>query len=61
LVKLRVSGAAELEDLIRSRIAGIPGVKETRTHIALATIKETSLFPIEAPAGRPESDDAPGN
>jgi len=61
LVKLRVSGAAELEELIRSRIAGIPGVKETRTHIALATVKETSLFPIEAPTSGAEGEDAAGN
>ncbi len=42
MVKLRVSDNAELETILRTRIASIDIVKETKTLIALSTLKETA-------------------
>jgi Lrp/AsnC family leucine-responsive transcriptional regulator len=47
LVKLRVADTHALADVLRERIATIPGVKQTRTGVVLATIKETARIPID--------------
>lgn len=46
LVKLRARDAAHLGQLIRNRIAKIPGVRSTRTTIVLETVKETPRLPV---------------
>jgi Lrp/AsnC family leucine-responsive transcriptional regulator len=46
LVKMRARDAAQLGQLIRNRIAKIPGVRSTRTTIVLETIKETPRLPV---------------
>jgi Lrp/AsnC family transcriptional regulator, leucine-responsive regulatory protein len=47
LVKVRVAGPRELDDLIRDRIETITAVRTTRSYIALSTTKETARIPIE--------------
>jgi Lrp/AsnC family leucine-responsive transcriptional regulator len=47
LLKVRVSGPAELERLVRETIGCIRGVKATGTSIVLTTIKETARIPID--------------
>jgi Lrp/AsnC family transcriptional regulator, leucine-responsive regulatory protein len=47
LVKLRVSNAAALGKVIREKITPLPGVRTTRTAIALSTYKETARIPLE--------------
>jgi Lrp/AsnC family transcriptional regulator, leucine-responsive regulatory protein len=42
LVKLRISDNAELETILRTHIANINIVKETKTFIALSTFKESA-------------------
>lgn len=42
MVKLRVSDNTELETILRTRIAPLEGVKDTRTFIALSTYKESA-------------------
>lgn len=42
MVKLRVDDHCELETILRTRIASIDIVKETRTFIVLSTFKETA-------------------
>ena len=49
LVKLRVADHRALGELVRRQIAGIPGVRGTRTSICLATLKETWRIPLDAP------------
>ena len=46
-VKLRVADPGALHDLLQMEIRPIKGVQAVRTHIALATIKESSHIPIE--------------
>lgn len=46
LVKLRVSGTAELNHLLQADIGHIDGVSGTCTHVVLDTIKETANIPI---------------
>jgi Lrp/AsnC family leucine-responsive transcriptional regulator len=47
LIKVRVATAADLDHLVRERIAKLPGVKSTRSYIAMATFKETARIPID--------------
>jgi Lrp/AsnC family transcriptional regulator, leucine-responsive regulatory protein len=54
LLKLRARDAEHVGELIRTRIAGVPGVGSTRTTIVLGSVKETSNLPLPAQA---ESDD----
>ncbi|MBT3177503.1 MAG: Lrp/AsnC family transcriptional regulator [Desulfobacula sp.] len=42
MVKLRVSDNCELETILRTRIASLDIVKETKTFIALSTFKESA-------------------
>ncbi|MGF1457546.1 MAG: Lrp/AsnC family transcriptional regulator [Leptolyngbyaceae cyanobacterium] len=49
LLKVRCQGTAGLERLISNHIKEIPGVLQTRTTIALSTIKETIALPIVVP------------
>jgi Lrp/AsnC family leucine-responsive transcriptional regulator len=42
MAKLKISGNAELDTIIRKEIAAIDGVKSTRTSIALSTFKESA-------------------
>jgi Lrp/AsnC family leucine-responsive transcriptional regulator len=42
MVKLRISDNAELEHILRTQIANINIVKETKTFIALSTFKESA-------------------
>jgi Lrp/AsnC family transcriptional regulator, leucine-responsive regulatory protein len=46
LIKIRARDAEHLGQLLRSRVARIPGVRSTRTTIVLETVKETSRLPI---------------
>ena len=46
LIKIRARDAEHLGQLLRSRVARIPGVRSTRTTIVLDTVKETSRLPI---------------
>jgi Lrp/AsnC family leucine-responsive transcriptional regulator len=46
LTKVRVGDPSELDHLIRDRIRAIPGVCATRSHIVMATIKETARIPL---------------
>ncbi len=46
LVKLRAADPGELGRIIRHRIAGIEGVRSTRTLIVMDTVKETARIPI---------------
>lgn len=47
LIKVRVAGPTELDNLVRSHISAIPGVRSTRSQIVLATMKETARIPID--------------
>ena len=47
LIKVRVAGTEELNELVRERIRSIPGVRATRTLIVLTTIKETARITID--------------
>ncbi|NOX34435.1 MAG: Lrp/AsnC family transcriptional regulator [Deltaproteobacteria bacterium] len=42
MVKLRVSNNKELETVLRTKIANLDGVKDTKTFIALSTYKESA-------------------
>jgi len=42
MVKLRVSDNSELETILRTQIANLDSVKETKTSIALSTFKESA-------------------
>lgn len=42
MIKLRVSGNTELETILRTQIASLEVVKETKTFIALSTYKESA-------------------
>lgn len=53
LLKVRTRDAEHLGQLLRSHIAGIPGVRSTRTTIVLESIKETPVIGAE-PEGRDE-------
>lgn len=46
LVKLRAADPLALGQVVRREIAGIRGVRSTRTAIALETVKETARIPI---------------
>lgn len=46
LIKVRARDAEHLGQLLRTRIARIPGVRSTRTTIVLETVKETPRLPI---------------
>jgi Lrp/AsnC family leucine-responsive transcriptional regulator len=46
LIKVRARDAEHLGQLLRTRVARIPGVRSTRTTIVLDTVKETSRLPI---------------
>jgi Lrp/AsnC family transcriptional regulator, leucine-responsive regulatory protein len=46
LIKVRTRDAEQLGQLLRTRVARIPGVRSTRTTIVLDTVKETSRLPI---------------
>jgi Lrp/AsnC family transcriptional regulator, leucine-responsive regulatory protein len=46
LIKVRARDAEHLGQLLRTRVARIPGVRSTRTTIVLETVKETSRLPI---------------
>jgi len=46
LIKVRARDAEHLGQMLRMRLARIPGVRSTRTTIVLETVKETSRLPI---------------
>jgi Lrp/AsnC family leucine-responsive transcriptional regulator len=46
LVKTRVAGLKELNDLIQNQIGAFAGVRATRSFIVTATMKETARIPI---------------
>ena len=46
LLKVRCSGTAQLEHILSDCIKGLPGIQQTRTSIALSTVKETPNLPI---------------
>ena len=47
MAKLKVSGNRELESILRTRIAGIPAIKSTKTFIALSTYKESAKIKLQ--------------
>lgn len=47
LVKVRVAGTRELNELIREQIGTIAGVRSTRSLIVVSTVKETARIPID--------------
>jgi Lrp/AsnC family leucine-responsive transcriptional regulator len=46
LIKVRVAGTAELNQLVRDQIRPLAGVRRTRTSIVLTTVKETARITI---------------
>jgi Lrp/AsnC family transcriptional regulator, leucine-responsive regulatory protein len=46
LLKIRCRGTSDLEQMIAEEIKGVGGVGQTRTIVALRTIKETSMLPL---------------
>jgi len=46
LLKVRCTGTAQLEQILSHGIKGLPGIRQTRTAIALSTFKETPNLPI---------------
>jgi Lrp/AsnC family leucine-responsive transcriptional regulator len=46
LLKVRAKDAEHLGQMLRQKIAAVPGVTSTRTTIVLETVKETSRIPI---------------
>ena len=51
LIKVRAKDAEHLGQMLRTRIARIPGVRSTRTTIVLETVKETSRLPVALKEG----------
>lgn len=47
LLKVRCRSTADLEQLLSEEIKALPGIAQTRTTIALSTVKETAGLPIE--------------
>ncbi len=47
LLKVRVSGIEQLNDLIESKIVSIRYVSKTETSVALSTLKESSQIPLD--------------
>ncbi|MEL6554366.1 MAG: Lrp/AsnC family transcriptional regulator [Cyanobacteria bacterium J06621_11] len=47
LLKVRCRSTAELEHLLSEELKGIDGVVQTRTTIALRTVEETTVLPLE--------------
>ena len=47
VAKVRVSDTAALADLIKDKLGSIKSIKNTRTTIALETIKETAILPMK--------------
>ena len=46
MVKVKVSGNRELEELIQTRVAALDSVKATQTFIALSTFKESAKIKL---------------
>ncbi|MEO0539340.1 MAG: Lrp/AsnC ligand binding domain-containing protein, partial [Cyanobacteria bacterium P01_A01_bin.105] len=46
LLKVRCTGTAALEQILSHGIKGLPGIRQTRTCIALSTVKETTDLPL---------------
>jgi len=46
MAKLKVSGNKELETILRTRIADITSIKDTKTFIALSTYKESAKIKL---------------
>lgn len=49
LVKAKVPDRAALRELVLDRINSLPGVRQTRTYIALETTKEEPRVPLRGP------------
>ncbi|MEO0758710.1 MAG: Lrp/AsnC family transcriptional regulator [Cyanobacteria bacterium J06648_16] len=47
LLKVRCRSTADLEELISEELKGLPGISQTRTAIALSTVKETTALPLD--------------
>jgi len=47
LLKVRVADTAELQKFLSEKIRTLEAVRSVRSHIALATLKETSRIPLE--------------
>ncbi len=47
LAKVRTADTTTLDELLRSRIITIPGVRATKTFPVLSTVKETAQIPIK--------------
>jgi len=46
MAKIKVSGNKELESILRTQIAGISSIRDTKTFIALSTYKETAKIKL---------------
>ena len=46
MAKMKISGNKELENILRTRIAPITAIKNTRTYIALSTYKESAKIKL---------------
>ncbi len=47
LLKVRCGRMADLERILSEEIKGLPGILQTKTSIALSTVKETTALAIE--------------
>lgn len=56
LMKVRCLSTAHLEQVLTDEIKSIPGVAQTRTTIALSTVKESALLPIGESVGESSSE-----
>lgn len=48
LLKVRCRSTADLEQLLSEDIKALPGIVQTRTTIALSTVKDAALLPIDS-------------
>ena len=46
MAKIKVSGNRELERILRTQIASISSIRDTKTFIALSTYKETAKIEL---------------
>ena len=58
LAKVRARDTDDLHRLIREVIAGVEGVRSTRTTIVLKTLKERSALPLPVPANDDTNEDS---
>ena len=50
LLKVRCRSTADLEQLLSEELKALPGIVQTRTTIALSTVKDAASLPIDLPS-----------